>query len=433
MRKYVLVFAFSVICAGFVVSVPIAKGGITDCKSGYEFRASSGVGCVQINCASFQDAHYSYTSQCICGSAGSINEDPTDPNKACYHTNNYTSCPGCLYACVHINEECPAAPGEQTIVNINISTNTSSSTNSQINSNPSSNSNITTDSATAPSLSTSVTTGPTCETECTKYLRRFKKAEVISSEGERPNCKCVIDVRDDQNRLTNTLSVHGDDEATLTFDPSSGALIKRTTFNRKEEAERIRVRLGYRYTETEIDAMLSDEKITKWFTEQMDNIDTRTSIKDPQFWWQHIVAIWDHGFSGNSADFVDTYRFGRCGDSMQWLERNFLDQMDIGKNPDNPGYKHEAILSITGEKFSNALNHTAILVRPAGISNLEWEELVIALKNKSGGTEDNPGIPNADLSNFDSRLLDAKVLDPYFQKQTTVRDFIKGWSYIRIS
>ena len=31
------------------------------------------------------------------------------------------------------------------------------------------------------------------------------------------------------------------------------------------------------------------------------------------------------------------------------------------------------------------------------------------------------------------KLLDAKVLDPYKKEVTTVRQFIKGWSYIRIS
>lgn len=426
-----------VLCTGCFLAVPIASGDITDCQPGYEFQPSSGVGCVQINCATVPDAHYSYTSQCICGSAGSIHEDPADPNKGCYYGNENTSCPGCLYACVHAGEDCPGdTPTTPTNANGSVSTNATVNVNVTTNINQSTNTNpvnVQVDTAASPSLSTSGAVGSSCEIFCNKYVRKYKNAELLTSSGEPPQCQCVVDIRDEQNRLTDTLNVNGDDETTFTFDPSSGALIKRTTFNRKEEAERIRQRLGYRYTEAEIDALLADDKITKWFTAEMDKVDTSTSIKDPQFWWQHVLAILDHGFSGNSADFVDTYRFGRCGDSMEWLERNFLAGTDIGKDPETPGHKHEMILSITGEKYGNLVNHTAIMVRPTGISNLEWEDLVQTLKAKSGGSKDNPGIANADLDDIDPRLLDAKVLDPYFQKQTTVRDFIKGWSYIRIS
>ena len=78
-----------------------------DCKPGYEWQRMSGVGCVQSDCKSITNAHYSYTKDCICGSAGSINENPNDPNKACSRSWEYESCPGCLYACVHADEPCP--------------------------------------------------------------------------------------------------------------------------------------------------------------------------------------------------------------------------------------------------------------------------------------------------------------------------------------
>jgi hypothetical protein len=183
--------------------------------------------------------------------------------------------------------------------------------------------------------------------------------------------------------------------------------------------------LGYKYTEEEIDALLDDDKINQWFEYMMNNVDTETKISHPQFWWQHIVALWDHGF-GNSADFVDTYRFGRCGDSMQWLENNLTSALNLSGKNDN---KSEAVLSITGEKYGNFINHTALMVRPAGINNFEWAEMVKDLMAKSGGK----GLSASDLSQIDPRLLDAKVLDPYFQKVTTVRKFIKGWSVLKIS
>lgn len=79
-----------------------------DCPNGYRFKRMSGVGCVQINCNEADSAsHYSYTGSCICGSAGSVDEDPDDPNAGCYFPRNYEPCPGCLYACVHADEECP--------------------------------------------------------------------------------------------------------------------------------------------------------------------------------------------------------------------------------------------------------------------------------------------------------------------------------------
>ncbi len=78
-----------------------------DCKPGYSWERMSGVGCVQDDCNSITNAHYSYTKDCICGSVGSINEDINDANKACHRKWEYKSCPGCLYACIHADELCP--------------------------------------------------------------------------------------------------------------------------------------------------------------------------------------------------------------------------------------------------------------------------------------------------------------------------------------
>lgn len=80
-----------------------------DCKPGYKFNARSGVGCQQENCNDIPDAHYSYTGYCICGSSGSMYENPDDPNKECALPHDDPSCPGCVYACVHLDEPCPGS------------------------------------------------------------------------------------------------------------------------------------------------------------------------------------------------------------------------------------------------------------------------------------------------------------------------------------
>lgn len=77
------------------------------CPSGYEFCSNCGVDCRQKNCNDITYGHWSYTGRCICGSAGSINENPDDPNKGCYYPNTYESCPDCLYQCIHTNQNCP--------------------------------------------------------------------------------------------------------------------------------------------------------------------------------------------------------------------------------------------------------------------------------------------------------------------------------------
>jgi len=433
------------VAAVLFVLIPAVPARGQSCPTGFVWDRMSGVGCKQADCATIPDAHYSYEGYCVCGSSGSINEDPAGPNKECGRPSDNTACPGCVYACVHLNEECPdtgssASPATTTTntaadqnlnvaadTGLNINTNTTADTNLNV-------APVQADTNISLSTTLAAPASPrSCVDECNKFLRGKPNAGVISASGEYPKCQCQIDVRDGTDRLTQTISVDGSIETTLTFDPNTGELITKTVFDRQAEAERIRQRLGYRYTEAQIEALLASDKIDSWFREQVKDIDTRTSWLDPQFWWQHLVAVFDHGFDGNSADFVDTYRFGRCGDSMQWLERNLAGYLHLGDDPDQPGQKHEAILSITGERWGNTLNHTSLIIRPAGFTNAEWDDIVKELKARSGGSEDNPGIPPPQLTGIDPRLLDAKVLDPYKKQITTVREFIKGWSYIRIS
>lgn len=429
----------------FLPFVVINAIGPDDCKPGYKWDRGA-IKCAQENCNDIPDAHWSYTSDCVCGTSGSIYEDPNDPNKECYYDADYAACPGCVYACVGLDEPCPdedSSPGRDDttrVINVNQNANgnknTNSNQNKNVNATNSSNQNQNTNTQEAGTnipLSTQGTTAPACQEQCNKYLRGKKNARVISVEGTPPDCECQIDVNNDHGLLTQTIVVEGDNQTTYTFDPASGNLIGRNRVNRREEIERIRQRLGYRYTQEEIDTLLDPDKVDEWFNTQIKPIKTETRMWHPQFWWQHVVAVLDHGFNGNSAQFVDVNQFGRCGDSMQWLERNLSSHLQLGDDPDQPGQKHEAMLSITGERYSNLLNHTSIMIRPSGISNSEWEDIVKELKNLSGGAADNPGIKPNNLQNIDPRLLDAKVIDPYKKEITTVREFIKGWSYIRIS
>lgn len=102
----ILLFAFVFL---FLGPIPVFSA-FGDCSSGYEFQRMSGVGCVQKNCYDVPNAHLSYEGYCICGSAGSIAENPNDPNKRCTKPHEDPSCPDCVYACVHNNEECPGDP-----------------------------------------------------------------------------------------------------------------------------------------------------------------------------------------------------------------------------------------------------------------------------------------------------------------------------------
>ena len=78
-----------------------------ECPNGYTWDMKIGK-CIQINCGdgSIPNAHYSYVKDCVCGSSGSINENPDDPNKECKYSLYYEACPGCVYSCVHKDIEC---------------------------------------------------------------------------------------------------------------------------------------------------------------------------------------------------------------------------------------------------------------------------------------------------------------------------------------
>ena len=415
-------------------SVSIASAAINDCKNGYKFNPRSGVGCQQINCNDIPDAHYSYTGNCICGSSGSINEKKTDPNKECYHPSDYESCPSCLYSCVHLDEQCPdEITNSNTVPQPNnpppiTQPTTQPTTPAQPATVPPSSQTTPTNLSSGgiiPTPSATANSGMTCKKFCGRLTRGNQYDEVLKAEGTYPQCNCVIDNKDNSNRLNETITINGDKRTTYIYDPTTGELIKKNTISISAEKERIRQSLGYKYDEDQIDQMLDSDVMEKWFSYQMRDIKTQTKITHAQFWWQHIVALWDHGYE-NSTDFVDTYNFGRCGDSMMWLEQNLAKDLKLNGKRDK---RSEAMLSITGEKYGNILNHTALIIRPTGYSNIEWGDAVQELMDKTR----KGGLSKSDINNIDPRLLDAKVLDPYFKKSMTVREFIKGWSVIKIS
>jgi hypothetical protein len=37
-------------------------------------------------------------------------ENPEDPNQECAYPASFSPCPGCVYACVGLEEECPEPP-----------------------------------------------------------------------------------------------------------------------------------------------------------------------------------------------------------------------------------------------------------------------------------------------------------------------------------
>lgn len=83
------------------------------CRPGYIWKPQTGVGCVQEDCPQVANAHWSYEGYCVCGSSGSMNENPDDPNMECAYPAQYRSCPGCIYACVHLGEDCPELPDDR--------------------------------------------------------------------------------------------------------------------------------------------------------------------------------------------------------------------------------------------------------------------------------------------------------------------------------
>lgn len=404
MIRFLVVFVWMGLVAPS--SAPAAFG---DCPAGFVFDPRSGVGCKQADCNNVPNGHWSYEGYCVCGSSGSINENPKDPNKECAYPGDYAACPGCLYACVHFDEECPAIPGSAPVSVAEVTVEETEEA-----------------SVSLVALSNVETDERTCKQHCERLFGGKPGVELLESSGTYPKCRCAADHRDALNRITKNVVLDGDTKTTRTFDPESGDLIGKETKSLEAERAEIRERLGYKYSEEEIDRLLDPANVDTWFASRMEGIETSTNWLSPYFWWQHTVALFDHGF-GNDADFVDTYEYGRCGDSMLWLERELSTEL---KFTSDDGKKREAMLSITGEKYWNAINHTALIVRPQGIGNDEWDGMVSTLMERSG-TDD--GLDKSGIEGIDPRLLDAKVLDPYFRKTTTVREFIKGWSVIRIS
>jgi hypothetical protein len=91
---------------GLLSAITYTSAGPQDCAAGYEFQRRF-IKCVQSDCYDVEHAHLSYTGDCVCGSSGSINENPEDPNKECSMPLDHASCPNCVYACVHLDEPCP--------------------------------------------------------------------------------------------------------------------------------------------------------------------------------------------------------------------------------------------------------------------------------------------------------------------------------------
>jgi hypothetical protein len=268
-----------------------------------------------------------------------------------------------------------------------------------------------------------------CEVECKRLFGGKKNVEILESSGTYPNCRCLVEYKDNFGRITKIEEfIKGDTKTTYTYNPRTGDLIKKDTISVPEEKEKLRERLGDIYTEEEIDKMLDDKEIIPWFDDQMKDIQTETRLWHPQFWWQHILAIFDHGFSGNSADFVDTYKFGRCGDSMLWLEDRLAEKLHL---PGDLNERQQAMLTITVEfRIANYLiaDHTALLIRPKGITNSDWKEIVQTI-NAEAGEE---GLSKDDIKQLAPTLLNARVLDPYFRESRTVEEFIKKWPTIKI-
>jgi len=366
------------------------------CSNGYEYEPWRGVDCAQKNCNTIDDAHYGSTGQCVCGSSGSMYENKDDPNQECSYPLDYEACPGCVYACVGLKETCPAPPGLENKKNEESNSSDTGSSGEKV--------------------------AQECTDKCNKLFGARDGVDLIEVSGQPPNCKCVADYYNKKGLLTQTVLVYGDKKTTKTFDTKTGEMTDSETISFLEEKEKILESLGFKYTQEEIDKLLEDKKINDWFTDKMTGIKTETRLWHYNFWYQHLLAIFDHGFSGADADFVETYQFGRCGDSMAWLENELAGKIDL---PTDTTKRQEAMLSITGEKGAD---HTALMIRPTGYSNIEWADIIDQLTRGS-----DKGFSKADLENIDPKLLKAKVLDPYFKKITTVEDFIKGWSNIKIS
>lgn len=76
-----------------------------DCLPGYHFDRTSG-NCIQTDSHDVMHPHYTPGGQCVCGTSGSIVENPDDRNKECMFSRDNANCPGCVYQCTHFDEPC---------------------------------------------------------------------------------------------------------------------------------------------------------------------------------------------------------------------------------------------------------------------------------------------------------------------------------------
>ncbi|MCK4623342.1 MAG: hypothetical protein KAT62_14155 [Desulfuromonadales bacterium] len=92
------------ICLSLLLFISTVAQAV-NCPLGYHYDRKS-ANCIQSDCFDIPHAHYTPGGQCVCGSSGSMMENPSDPNKECILPKN-PSCQGCVYACVGLNDLCP--------------------------------------------------------------------------------------------------------------------------------------------------------------------------------------------------------------------------------------------------------------------------------------------------------------------------------------
>lgn len=93
--------------AAMLLILTIGCAYALDCPSGWGENPWFRGRCVQTDCESITHAHYSSVGDCVCGSSGSIHESRDDPNQECMRSREYSACPGCVYKCLYLTQECP--------------------------------------------------------------------------------------------------------------------------------------------------------------------------------------------------------------------------------------------------------------------------------------------------------------------------------------
>lgn len=504
LAKIVLIYSLFLL---LLLSITTAN----ECKNGYSYSEYFHR-CVQTSCEDgVRYSHYSSTGGCVCGSSGSMFEDENDPNKECYYPSDYESCPGCIYACLHKDEECPEKFAKKEPEPLDIDgvltgdikilsekeieekkkkeeeqewedkttnwlgelmdklfptkeedkDNKDKELLEQLNA-------AWTKTATEEERNPYEITGQgieggknisdeelkdifrwpslkddnkqeedeekkdiqennedaKCKASCTKFYGHLEGAEILSSGMQNGKCECIVDIKDEKDRVMQSIKAVDEVVTTYTFD-KRGKLLDKKVVDKVAEKEAVRKAQQNKYSEQEIDKLLKDEEIVDWFEEKMKGISTETKVWHPKFWWQHAKSLKDLGMEDN-ASFVYENGHGRCGESMNWLEQELQKKINL-----EDGKKEEAMISITGEKYGGMLNHVGLIIRPEGLSNEEWNDFVLELRaGATGDKKKTKGISVRDMKTMDERILKARVLDPYFKKTSTVEEFMEGWSYV---